>query len=65
MKFLEYANFTKIIKSRPARGGWIEMFIVCRVVGMAGSRPARGGWIEMCKFYAIIEIGRASCRERV
>ena len=35
-------------KSRPARGGWIEMarpFFQCGDAGW--SRPARGGWIEI------------------
>ena len=34
-------------KSRPARGGWIEIH-VCESGQLAqSSRPARGGWIEI------------------
>ena len=34
--------------SRPARGVWIEMAIICGRLVMRASRPARGVWIEMC-----------------
>ena len=35
-------------RSRPARGGWIEMWVTGKVKDFfGGPRPARGGWIEM------------------
>ena len=48
MKFDSQVSLSRLGKSRPARGGWIE--ITRRGDGeMDGcrSRPARGGWIEI------------------
>ena len=33
--------------SRPARGEWIEILMICEMVQSQGSRPARGEWIEI------------------
>ena len=35
------------IRSRPARGGWIEIGLDRDIPPYPVSRPARGGWIEM------------------
>ena len=35
--------------SRPARGGWIEIFWQIILFLIGASRPARGGWIEIWK----------------
>ena len=41
------------IKSRPARGGWIEIdFGKLIDLEWLESRPARGGWIEIRGTYA-------------
>ena len=35
------------LRSRPARGGWIEIAVISRNAVEGMSRPARGGWIEI------------------
>ena len=40
------------LESRPARGAWIEIKILCRVLpSMSESRPARGAWIEISHMF--------------
>ena len=39
-------------RSRPARGGWIEIYFSKKFVNDVLSRPARGGWIEIIVFIA-------------
>ena len=36
-----------VYKSRPARGGWIEIVTPVARSRRKKSRPARGGWIEI------------------
>ena len=35
-------------RSRPPRGGWIEISLMPSMISSAVSRPPRGGWIEIC-----------------
>ena len=48
------------IKSLPARGAWIEIFMLMYMRKPAKSLPARGAWIEIicsCRHYPV-------CRRR-
>ena len=47
MKFQCEAARNDLRRSRPARGGWIEMAENVYRTRHVRSRPARGGWIEM------------------
>ena len=38
-----------LLRSRPARGAWIEISNFLRMRSPSTSRPARGAWIEMLK----------------
>ena len=37
-------------RSRPARGGWIEIKAIQNNTLVMQSRPARGGWIEIVRY---------------
>ena len=37
-----------LLLSRPARGAWVEIFVVAPIfVSCLVSRPARGAWVEI------------------
>ena len=40
-------NISAILLSHPARGAWIEIYLLRVSQLLAGSHPARGAWIEM------------------
>ena len=47
MKCITEIAETYETRSRPARGGWIEMIDGGKSACLSPSRPARGGWIEI------------------
>ena len=53
-----------IVRSRPARGEWIEISADAIAAATASlSRPARGEWIEIYKTFEIGGMGYVSPRE--
>ena len=43
-------TYAELLKSRPARGAWIEMLVWAKGgTYQPRSRPARGAWIEMAQ----------------
>ena len=38
-----------LLLSRPARGAWVEIYIIRYEMELKLSRPARGAWVEMIK----------------
>ena len=50
MKLFHAVTICNTWKSRPARGGWIEMVKKGEKAMFKKSRPARGGWIEMTPY---------------
>ena len=36
-----------LLLSRPARGAWVEIYIIRYEMELKLSRPARGAWVEM------------------
>ena len=49
LKYLEVFPQGERYRSRPARGGWIEIATCKDVALWDSSRPARGGWIEIIR----------------
>ena len=49
LKYMDEKEITVSVRSRPARGGWIEILVVAICCALIWSRPARGGWIEIHK----------------
>ena len=47
LKYMDEKEITVSVRSRPARGGWIEILVVAICCALIWSRPARGGWIEI------------------
>ena len=60
MKFIRESELLEYVKSRPARGGWIEIKATDAETGGAVSRPARGGWIEMFGVNLVNEKSKSS-----
>ena len=57
LKSLDIHDEYNEAESRPARGGWIEMYRPPSRSTAEASRPARGGWIEMAE-QAVLSLWR-------
>ena len=48
MKYIRAGVLGHVVRSRPARGEWIEILVTAIIVNIIiRSRPARGEWIEI------------------
>ena len=47
MKSTTCTSLSGVYPSHPARGAWIEIYALKRVVQFGVSHPARGAWIEI------------------
>ena len=63
MKYAVRRKAVEKLRSRPARGAWVEIHLLRRCLPHLTSRPARGAWVEMLKRYAIRAISVVAPRK--
>ncbi len=45
-----------LLMSRPARGAWVEIYIIRYEMELKLSRPARGAWVEIEKIPVTVKV---------